>query len=84
MQNQQEKYYVPSPHNITVEELQHWLCSFILEVWKKDGNVFVPNRLHHICCGIMRYIFTNKWNYLQTNGMPVIKVYDPGYSCQGE
>ena len=55
------------------EELQRWLCAFILEVRKKDGNVFVPNTLHHICCGIIRY--------LQTNGMHEIDIFkDPGFS----
>ena len=33
----------PLLHNITTKELQHWLCPFVLEVWKKDGNLFVPN-----------------------------------------
>ena len=34
---------IPLLYNITVEELQHCLCAFVLEVRKKDGNVFVPN-----------------------------------------
>ena len=64
---------IPSLRNITVEELQYWLCAFILEVRKKDGNMFVPNTLHHICCGIMRY--------LRINGMPTIDIFkDPGFS----
>ena len=57
---------IPLLHNITVKELQHWLCAFVLEVQKKDGNAFVPNTLHHICCGIMRY--------LRTNGLPHIDI----------
>ena len=40
-------------------ELQKWLTPFILEVRKKDGSEFPPNTLHHICCGIMRYL---RWN----------------------
>ena len=64
---------IPLLHNITAEELQHWLCAFVLEVRKKDGNLFVPNTLHHICCGIMRY--------LRTNGMPQIDIFkDSGFS----
>lgn len=64
---------IPLLHNITEEELQHWLCAFVLEVWKRDGTVFVPNTLYHICCGIMRY--------LRTNGMPQIDIFkDSGFS----
>ena len=37
-------------------ELDHWLTRFILEVRKKDGSEFPPNSLHHICCGLMRYL----------------------------
>ena len=39
-----------------VEELQHWLCAFVLEKREKDGNEFVPNSLHHICAGILRFL----------------------------
>ena len=64
---------IPLLHNITVKELQHWLCAFVLEVRKKDGNAFIPNTLHHICCGIMRY--------LRTNGLPHIDIFkDSGFS----
>lgn len=41
------------------KELQHWLTRFVLEVRKKDGSQFSPNSLHHICCGLMRYL---RWN----------------------
>ncbi|XP_065902920.1 zinc finger MYM-type protein 2-like [Dysidea avara] len=64
---------IPLLCNITAEELQHWLCSFVLEVRKKNGDVFIPDTLYHICCGIMRY--------LRTNGMPHINIFkDPGFS----
>ena len=63
---------IPLLHNITIKELQHWMFAFVLEVWKKDGNAFVPNTLHHIC-GIMRY--------LRTNGFPQIDIFkDSGFS----
>ena len=40
---------------------------------KKDGSVFLPNSLHHVCCGIMRYI--------RVNGMPGIDIFkDEGFS----
>ena len=40
-------------------ELQHWLSRFILEVRRKDGSEFPANTLHHVVCGIMRYL---RWN----------------------
>jgi hypothetical protein len=40
-------------------ELQHWMSCFILEVRKKDGSEFPANSLHHVVCGIMRYL---RWN----------------------
>ena len=58
---------IPSLHNITSTELQHWMCPFILEVRKKDGSVFLPNTLHHICCGIMRFV--------RANGIPTIDIF---------
>ena len=36
--------------------LQYWLSRFCLEAKKKDGSEFPPNSLHHIICGLMRYI----------------------------
>jgi len=38
---------------------QHWMCRFILEVRKKDGSCYLPDTLHHIVCGIMRYLRQN-------------------------
>ena len=42
---------------------------FTLEVWKRDGNVFVPNTLHNICCGIMRYLRANRMS-----GIDILKI----------
>jgi len=47
---------IPYLKDITLPELNHWICYFILEVRKKDGTEFPPNTLHHICCGILRYL----------------------------
>ena len=58
---------IPHLKNIDMEELQHWMCAFILEIRKKDGSVFPPNTLHHIYCGLMRY--------LRANGMPEIDFF---------
>ena len=58
---------IPHLKDIKVEELQHWICAFVLEIRKKDGSAFIPNSLHHICAGIMRY--------LRGNGMPEIDIF---------
>lgn len=64
---------VPHLNKITAQELQHWLCAFVLEIRKKDGNPFPPNTIHHVCCGIMRY--------LRINGMPEIDFFrNEGFS----
>ena len=41
------------------ESLMHWMCRFVLEVRKKDGTEYPPNTLHHICCGLLRYLREN-------------------------
>ena len=54
----QQNHYncIPGLTELQPKDLQHWLVRFILEVRKKDGSEFAPNTLHHICCGIMRYL----------------------------
>ena len=47
--------------------LQHWLTYFILEVRKQNGSEYPPNTLHHLVCGIMRY--------LRQNGRPEIDFF---------
>ena len=42
--------------NMTNAEIEQTLCRFVLETWKKTGYQYPPNTLHHICCGIMRYL----------------------------
>ena len=37
-------------------ELDKWLSLFVLEVRRKDGNVYPPNSLHQLCCGLLRSI----------------------------
>ena len=47
------------PDDITqmeCETLQYWMCRFVLEVRKKDGSVYLANTIHHLCCGVMRYV----------------------------
>ena len=54
------------------DSTQYWMCYFILEVRKKDGTEFPPTTLHHICCGIMRFV--------RTNGMNVDIFKDEGFA----
>ena len=55
------------PDNITTmnaETLQYWMCRFVLEVRKKDGNVYPASTLHHLCCGVMRHLKESGWHRL--------------------
>ena len=45
---------IGSLDQLPLEELAHWLTMFILEARKKTGEVYPPNTLHHIVCGLMR------------------------------
>ena len=47
---------IPPLAEIDKSELQRLLTHFILEIRKKDGSEFPPNSLHHLVCGLMRYI----------------------------
>ena len=42
--------------NMTKAEIEQTLCRFVLEAREKNGYQYPPNTLHHICCGIMRYL----------------------------
>ena len=58
---------------VTNAEMQYRLSQFIGEVRKRDGSVYPPNTLHHIVCGVMRYL---RWN-----GRPDIDFFkDPQFA----
>ena len=63
-----------SPRNqLSLSDLAHWLTHFILEVRKKNGEVYLPNSLHHICCGLMREV--------RQSGKPQLDLFkDPEFS----
>ena len=44
------------PHLLEVSSLNDWMCKFIIEVRRKDGNEYPANTLYQICCGIMRHV----------------------------
>ena len=48
--------YPPPPHICTVKQLNEWLCNFVLEIRRKDGNEYPPNTLYSVCCGILRHV----------------------------
>ena len=39
--------------------LCYWMERFTLEIRKVNGEEYQPNTLHHIICGIMRYVWIN-------------------------
>ena len=47
--------------------LNRWMCHFVLEIWKQNGDEYPPNTLHHICSGIMRHV--------RSHGKPEIDFY---------
>ena len=54
-------------------QLNEFLTMFVLEARKKTGEVYQPNTLHHIVCGLMRH--------LRLTGNPQIDFFrDPEFS----
>ena len=47
---------IPPLQEMTKSQLSHFLTRFILEVRKKNGDVYPPNTLHHIISGFMRQL----------------------------
>ena len=50
---------IPSLLDMSNTELTHWLTRFVLEVRKKNGDLYPPNSLYHICAGLQRHL---RWN----------------------
>ena len=48
--------YPPYLLTMTLAEMDKWLSRFVLEVRRKDGNVYPPNTIHQLCCGILRHV----------------------------
>ncbi len=38
------------------DELNQWLSKFVLEVRRKDGQLYPPQTLYSLCCGLLRYV----------------------------
>ncbi|XP_032880169.1 uncharacterized protein LOC116975321 [Amblyraja radiata] len=52
--------YVPELcYEITHDELNFWLCRFVLEVRRQDGSEYPPNSLRLLCCSILRHLREN-------------------------
>ena len=65
---------IPPLQELPLHELQHWLTMFILEARKKTGEVYPPNTLHHIVCGLMRH--------MRQSGNPQVDFFrDPEFSA---
>ena len=52
---------IPPIQTMQQTKLQQCLTSFVLEVRKKNGEEYSPDTLHHLCCGIMRFLRSNGW-----------------------
>ena len=44
---------------LTRSEMQFWLCCFVLETQKANGEPYNPNTLYQICCGRLRHFHIN-------------------------
>ena len=53
---------IPPIQTMQQTKLQQCLTSFVLEVRKKNGEEYSPDTLHHLCCGIMRFLRSNGWS----------------------
>jgi hypothetical protein len=42
--------------NMNPESLNFWLCKFIQEVCKADGEKYPPRTLYSIVCGLQRHL----------------------------
>ena len=51
-------------NQMTKTELNDWLSHFVVEVGRRDGELYPPNTLYQICCGLQRAIRETKpdWN----------------------
>ena len=38
------------------QQMNYWLCKFVLEGRKANGDHYPPNTLYSICCGLLRYV----------------------------
>lgn len=51
--------HIPPLTEMDAHSIQHWMTRFILEIRKKNGDEYPPNTLHHLICGIMRFLRQN-------------------------
>ena len=54
-----EKPFSAEFGSLTRSEMQFWLCRFVLETRKANGEPYNPNTLYQICCGLLRHLRIN-------------------------
>ena len=47
---------IPPIAELPNSQLSHWLVCFVLEVRKRNGALYPPNTLHHLCAGLLRHL----------------------------
>lgn len=45
---------IPALCGMTVGQMDTYLCRFVIEVRKRNGDKYPPNSLYHIMCGLLR------------------------------
>ena len=50
-------------HSEDINRLQKWLCRFVVEARKQDGQSYPPTSLQNLLSGILRYMRKCSWRY---------------------
>ena len=48
--------FLEADHSDDVVQLQEWLCRFVIEARKQDGELYPPSSLQNLLSGVLRYM----------------------------
>lgn len=77
--------WAPALSDMNAPTLSYWLERFVLEARKANGEEYQPNSLHHIVCGVMRYLRLNVKDSIDFFKDPEFASFRPvGHGCRNE
>ena len=41
---------------LSAQLINFWLCRFVLEIRRRDGERYPPASLYQLCCGLLRHL----------------------------